>query len=141
MRREYPEAPIVGVGVILQDGDRILLVQRGREPSRGLWTFPGGVVELGETIRQAARREMLEETGLEIQVGPVVEVLDRILQDEAGRIRYHYVLVDLLAHPLGGTLRVGDDAQDARWLRLDEMPSLDVPDRVVEIARRVLPGR
>ncbi len=140
MRREYPEAPIVGVGVILQEGDCILLVQRRREPSRGLWTFPGGVVELGETVREAARREMVEETGLEIEVGPVVEVLDRIVKDEQGHIQYHYVLVDLLAQPIGGQLRVGDDAQDARWLRLEEMPTLDVPDRVRKLAHRVLKG-
>jgi 8-oxo-dGTP diphosphatase len=138
MRREYPEAPIVGVGVVALEGERVLLVQRGREPSRGLWTFPGGVVELGETLQEAARREMWEETGLEVEVGPVVEVLDRIVHDETGRVRYHYVLIDLLAHPTGGRLEVGDDAAAARWLRLEEMPTLDVPARVMEVAGRVL---
>ena len=110
MRREYPEAPIVGVGAVVIDGTKVLLVRRGNEPLKGQWSLPGGAVELGETLQQGVVREVLEETGLVVVPAGIVEVLDRITQDEvlqdgaSGRVRYHFVLVDFVCRVTGGAL-------------------------------------
>jgi mutator protein MutT len=117
VRREYPEAPIVGIGAVVIDDGSVLLVRRGREPLKGEWSLPGGALELGETLQQGIVREVLEETGLTVAPVSVVEVLDRITRDEeSGRIRYHYVLVDFLCRVAGGELCCGSDADDARWV-------------------------
>lgn len=112
-RRKYPDRPFVGVGaVIVQDG-QVVLVKRRFEPLAGRWSLPGGGVELGETLEGCLAREMREETGLEIEVGPVIEVFDRIMRDPDGRVRYHYVLVDYLCWPIGGELAAGSDVAEA----------------------------
>ena len=117
MRREYPEAPILGVGVVVIDDGRVLLVRRGQEPLKGQWSLPGGVLELGETLQQGIVREVLEETGLTVVPECIVEVLDRITRDEtSGQIRYHYVLVDFLCRVAGGVLCFASDADDGRWV-------------------------
>jgi ADP-ribose pyrophosphatase YjhB (NUDIX family) len=95
MKREYPETPIAGVGLVVVKGDKVLLVKRGKEPGRGRWGLPGGAVELGETVAQAAEREVDEECGIKIEIRDVIEVIDRIIPDDDGRIRYHYILIDL----------------------------------------------
>ncbi len=138
MKREYPEAPLVGVGAIIRSDDRIVLIRRSHEPSRGRWTFPGGLVELGETVRDAARREALEETGLLVEIEEVAAVLDNVIRDEEGRIRYHYVIVDFLARPVGGRLQPGSDVSDVRWASLADLDALDVTEKAAEIARRLL---
>jgi len=138
MKREYPDTPIVGVGAVIRDGARILLIRRDREPAKGRWTFPGGVVELGETVGDAIRREVLEETGLQIEVGELVAIVDRILHDDAGRIQYHYVILDFLAHPINGVPRSGDDAGDVRWVSLPGLDVLDVTEQAKEIAQKLL---
>ena len=121
-RREFPEVPVVGVGAVILDGNRVLLVRRGQEPMKGEWSIPGGALELGETLEAAIRREVLEETGLEIETRAVVEVLDKVVV-ENGRVRYHYVLIDFLSRVLGGSLKAGSDAEDARWVRHEELNS------------------
>jgi 8-oxo-dGTP diphosphatase len=128
MKRDYPDRPFVSVGAVIVDpaGPRAVLVRRATEPRRGEWSVPGGMVELGETIRQAARREALEETGLEVEPGEVLEVFDSILPDEQGNTRFHYVMIDVLCRPAGGELKAGGDVHEARWVsaaELDEFPT------------------
>ena len=121
MKREYPDRPIVGVGAVIVDKSRVLLARRGRPPLQGKWSLPGGAVELGETLRQAAEREALEETGLVVKAGDVLEVLDRIIPGENGRTQYHYVLVDFLCECAGGELCAGGDAAEVAWAREDQL--------------------
>src|SRR6478672_3038325 len=121
MSRVFPERPIIGVGAVILDGNRVLLVRRAHEPLKGEWSLPGGAVELGETLAQSLAREVREETGLEIRVGPVVEVLDRVHRAADGRIEYHYVLVDYLCAPIGGRLAPGSDADDACWASVEDL--------------------
>jgi 8-oxo-dGTP diphosphatase len=138
VRREYPEAPVVAVGVIIRQGDRIVLIRRDKEPSKGLWTFPGGAVELGESLRDAAGREALEETGLEVEVGEVATVIDNIVRDGTGRIHYHYIIVDYHARPLSGTLRPGTDVSDARWAGLTDLDELQMTEKAESVTRTLL---
>ena len=111
--RQYPERPIVGVGAVILTDGKVVLIKRRYEPLKGEWSLPGGGVEIGETLEAAVAREMLEETGLEVEVGPVIEVFDRIMRDDDERVRYHYVLIDYLCWPRGGSLRAGSDVDEA----------------------------
>ncbi len=146
MKREYPAAPLAGVGVVvLRDSDNgngsgveVLLVQRGKEPSRGRWGLPGGAVELGETVREAAAREVREECGIEVRPDRLIEVLNAIRPDQAGRIKYHYILIEILAEYQSGELAPASDAQDARWFKMDELTELDVPDITVQVIREAV---
>ena len=129
MKREYPDAPIAGVGAVIvregPDGRReALLIRRGQEPLKGEWSLPGGAVELGETLQAAICREVLEETGLTVEVVDTVLVFDRISRDDEGRVRYHYVLVDFLCRITGGSLACATDAVDARWAGADDLEGL-----------------
>ena len=108
-RRLYPERPVVGVGAVIVSDGKVVLIRRRFEPLAGRWTLPGGTLELGETLEAGVAREMLEETGLVVKVGPVIEVFDRILLDDEQRVRYHFVLVDYLCWPLSGTLAAATD--------------------------------
>jgi 8-oxo-dGTP diphosphatase len=134
--REYPERPIVGVGAVVIDGDRVLLVRRANEPLKGEWSLPGGAVEVGETLEAAVTREIREETGLDIHVGPIVEVLDRIRLDADGRARYHFVLVDYLCHPTGGSMTSASDAEAAVWASLDELAQYRVAEPTIAVIRK-----
>ncbi|HEV8637644.1 MAG TPA: NUDIX hydrolase [Chloroflexota bacterium] len=124
MDRRYPPRPWVGVGVIIVRDGRVLLVQRGRQPGRGLWALPGGMVDLGETMRQAAAREALEETGLRVEVGDVYWVADGIVRDETGRVEYHNAIVDFLATAPDGEPAGADDAMDVRWVGPDDVEEM-----------------
>src|ERR1700692_2905152 len=114
--REFPAQPVVGVGAVVVDGDRVLLVRRGHEPLKGEWSLPGGAVELGETLETALAREVVEETGLDVVVGSVVEVLDRVERAPDGRVEYHFVIVDYACTVRGGSIASGSDAEDDRWV-------------------------
>jgi 8-oxo-dGTP diphosphatase len=134
--RPYPERPVVGVGAVVLDGDRVLLVKRGHEPLKGQWSLPGGGVETGETLEAAIAREVREETGLEIEVGPMVEVLDRISRDAAGQVEHHFVLVDFTCRSTGGLLRCASDADDAEWVPLDRLTEYGVAPVTVQVIRK-----
>lgn len=136
MPREYPAAPIVAVAVVLLDGDRVLLVRRGRPPAECLWSVPGGAVEPGETLAEAARRELQEETGLDCDLGPLVEVVERITRDESGRARFHYVILDLLGTNPAGTLRPGSDAGDARFVGFEELAGMELTEGLIPVIER-----
>ena len=136
MSREYPDYPRVGVGAVILDGDQVLLIQRGGVTLPGKWSIPGGLVELGETTREAVCREIMEECGLEIELIDVCGVLDRVVHDAEGRVRYHWALVDFLAVARGGTLRAGDDAADARWVRIAEVETYDTTEGLMAMIVR-----
>ena len=128
MNREYPEIPFVGVGaVIVQDG-RVLLIRRGQPPLLGEWSLPGGVLECGEALREATIREAREETGLVVETADMLGVYERVIRAEDGRTRYHYVLIDFLCRPVRGELKAGSDAADVRWFTRDELPTLNLPN-------------
>ena len=114
--RLYPAHPLVGVGAVVWDGSRVLLVLRGKPPAQGRWSLPGGLVEIGETAEEAVRREVSEECGIEVSVGPVLGLFEPIHRDTDGRVRYHYLVVDFLARYRSGELRAGDDAADLCWV-------------------------
>jgi ADP-ribose pyrophosphatase YjhB (NUDIX family) len=134
--REYPVVPRVGVGAVVLDGRRVLLVRRGKAPAYGKWSLPGGLVELGETTREAVCREIAEECGLQIRLLDVCGVLDRVIRDDEGRIRYHWVLVDYVAVPESGTLCAASDADEARWVEVDQVDRLDTTDGLLDMIRR-----
>lgn len=141
MRREYPEAPIVGVGAVIVKGDQVLLIRRANEPSRGRWSIPGGTVELGETLAQAATREVSEECRVKVEIGDVLTTFDLIQRDEQGRIRYHYVLLDLAARYVSGEPVAGTDALDVRWVKEAEFNELDIVPRLLPVLRQALQRR
>ncbi|HXD98960.1 MAG TPA: NUDIX hydrolase [Candidatus Acidoferrum sp.] len=134
--REYPSVPRVGVGAVVLDAGRVLLVRRGKPPLAGKWSLPGGMLELGETTAEAARREVAEECGLQIRVGEVAGILDRVVRDVEGRIRYHWVLVDYVAFVESGELCAASDADEAQWVEVDEVVRLDTTDGLLDMIRR-----
>ena len=136
-RRLYPEKPLVGVGVLIQDDDRYLLIKRAAEPDAGLWSIPGGLVELGERAKEAAEREALDETGLEVEIVEVLGVVDKIVEGDGNRIKFHFVIVDYLAHPVGGSLEASSDALDARWVKPADFRDYEMSPTLVELLKRI----
>jgi 8-oxo-dGTP diphosphatase len=136
--RQYPERPIVGVGGVIVDDGKVVLVKRRYEPLQGHWSLPGGGVEIGETLEAAVARELMEETGLEVMVGPVIEVFDRIMRDEDERVRYHYVLVDYLCWPVAGALRAGSDVDAAVLVDPADLKAYNLTVKATAVIERAL---
>src|SRR5256885_5512667 len=133
MQREYPQLPLVGVGAIIVEDGRVLLIKRAKAPLLGEWSIPGGMLELGETLRQGAEREALEETGLLVRATDLLGVFDRIVPDEAQRTLYHYVLIDFLCAKISGDVLAAGDASDARWFTLADLRNLSMPEETLKV--------
>ena len=127
MGREYPDTPLLGVGAVIVQDNRVLLIRRGQAPLLGEWSLPGGVLECGETLREATIREAREETGLIVETGELLGVYERVIRSDDGRVRYHYVLIDFLCSQVSGELQAGSDAADVRWFGGEELDALDLP--------------
>lgn len=150
MKRDYPDRPIVGVGAVVVDGDRALVVRRATEPLKGQWSIPGGMLELGEKLREGITREVMEETGLEVEVFDVLDVFDSIFPDSDGRTQYHYVLIDFLCRPKNAPLkpkegwgrapelRAGSDVSEAKWVSAEELSELEMKAATVGVIRKGL---
>ena len=136
MKREFPESPLVGVGAIIIEGDQVVLVKRAHPPIQGHWSIPGGVLEVGEMVREAAIREAREETGLIVEPGELLGVFDRILRDAEHRVQYHYVLIDFLCRRVGGDLLAASDAAEVRWFTRAELPTLNLADDTLEVIQK-----
>ncbi len=126
MKREYPESPLVGVGAVIVADNRVLLIRRGQAPLLGEWSLPGGVLECGETLREAAIREAREETGLVVEVADMLGVYERVIRSDDGRVRYHYVLIDFLCHSVAGELKAASDAAEVGWFTREQLPALSL---------------
>ena len=135
-KRHYPDQPLVGVGAVIFQGERVLLVRRGQEPARDSWSLPGGLVELGETMTAAICRELAEETGISVRLLGIAAVLERIFPDPDGRIAYHYVLVDFLCDYLEGELRPSSDITAARFVPISEVSSFDLTPSTADVIQR-----
>lgn len=128
VKKLYPEHPIVGVGiVILQDG-KLLLAKRGNEPAKGKWSIPGGVVELGESLEAAVVREAKEETGLDVEMPCLVDVVDQMDLDKSGKVKYHFVIVDYMVKVKNGTTKAASDVEEVRWVALSEVEAYNLTD-------------
>jgi 8-oxo-dGTP diphosphatase len=144
MKREFPEQPIIGVGAIIIEGDRVVLVKRAHPPLQAQWSIPGGVLEVGELVREAAVREAREETGLIVEPGELLGVYDRVLRSvvrdvqgkDEQRVQYHYVLIDFLCRPLGGELNAGSDAAEVRWFTRAELPAQKLAEDTQDVIRK-----
>ena len=135
-KREYPDRPYVGVGVIVFRDHEVLLIQRNKEPNKGQWSIPGGRQMLGETAAEAARRELLEETGVKVDRLLLVDVVDAIIPDVEGKIKYHYTLVDYMGQWQSGESRPGDDAKEVRWVRLNQLSSYSLLEKTMNIIQK-----
>jgi ADP-ribose pyrophosphatase YjhB (NUDIX family) len=151
--REYPARPIVGVGAVILvspvearalgwsaqlDETGVVLVKRLFEPLAGHWSLPGGAIEVGETLEAGIIREIVEETGLTVDVGPIVEVFDRIFRDEESRVRYHFVLIDYLCHAAGGRLRAGSDVGDVTIAHPDRLAPFELTAKTLDVIRKAI---
>jgi ADP-ribose pyrophosphatase YjhB (NUDIX family) len=137
MQRQYPSQPLIGVGAIIINRNKMLIVKRANEPAKGLWSVPGGVVELGEQLHEALKRETKEETGLEVDIERLVDAVDNIVFDEEGRIQYHYVLLDYLCRPRGGVLKAADDVHEILWVPLEALQSLPITPSLNRVIAKI----
>src|ERR1700676_4893605 len=140
MNREFPKLPLVGVGGVIIDGcidgPRVLLVRRAHPPLQPQWSIPGGVLEVGELVREAALREAREETGLIVEPGELLGVYDRILRNIEQRVQYHYVLIDFLCRRVAGNLAAASDAAEVRWFTREELPALKLAEDTLDVIRK-----
>jgi ADP-ribose pyrophosphatase YjhB (NUDIX family) len=138
--RRYPARPILGVGAIILDEDRVLLVQRGREPLKGQWSLPGGAVETGESVAAALQREVLEETALHVEIGPLVEIFERIMPDATGRAEYHYVLLDYLCRVSSGSPQAGSDVAATAWVKRAALGGIQLTSGTLPVIEKAFHG-
>ncbi len=136
MQREFPEVPLVGVGAVIIEGSRVVLVKRAHPPLQAQWSIPGGVLEVGEMVREAAIREAREETGLTVEPGELLGVFDRILRDPQQRVQYHYVLIDFLCRRVAGDIAAASDATEVRWFMHEELPALKLAEDTLDVIGR-----
>ena len=141
MRRQYPEAPIIGVGGVIFRDASVLLVKRDQEPGKGEWSLPGGVVELGETLTDALKREIREEVSINIEIGGLVRLLERIFHDRQKRVQYHYVIADYWGWMISGKLRPESDVSDARFVTLNQLQKMGTHHLVEETIRMAIARR
>jgi 8-oxo-dGTP diphosphatase len=139
--RRYPKHPLVGVGAILLKRDRILMAQRGKEPLKGWWSLPGGALETGESLADGVRREVREETGLEIRPMGMLEIFERIMRDSKGDAEYHYVLIDYVCRIIGGTLCAGDDVCRVEWVRRSDLVKLQITEGTLGVIEKAFRER
>jgi len=136
MNREFPEIPLVGVGAIIIEGRRVVLVKRAHPPLQAQWSIPGGVLEVGELLREAAVREAREETGLTVEPGDLLGVYDRVLRAPDQRVQYHYVLIDFLCRRVAGEIQAASDAAEVRWFTQEELPALNLAEDTLDVIRK-----
>ena len=139
--RRYPKRPLLAVGALIFDRGRILMAQRGKEPLKGWWSLPGGALETGESLADGVRREVREETGLDIRPLGVLEIFERIMRDASGAPEYHYVLIDYMCRVIGGTLAPGDDVCAVEWVRLRDLPQLEITEGTLEVIEKAFRKR
>jgi ADP-ribose pyrophosphatase YjhB (NUDIX family) len=139
--RRYPKHPIIGVGAILLKRDRVLMAQRGKEPLKGCWSLPGGALETGETLANAVRREVREETGLDIRPLGVLGIFERLMRDASGAPEYHYVLIDYMCRIVGGTLAPGDDVCAVEWVRRRDLAGIEITEGTLAVIEKAFRKR
>jgi|SRR5579862_4355810 len=140
MQREFPEVPLIGVGAIIIEKDRVVLVKRAHPPLQAEWSIPGGVLEIGELVREAAVREAREETGLIVEASELLGVFDRVLRDADKRVQYHYVLIDFLCRRVAGDLAAASDAAEVKWFTREELPGLKLAEDTLDVIRKGFAG-
>ena len=138
MKRDYPDRPIIGVGAVIVNGDRALLVRRATEPLKGEWSVPGGALELGEKLRDGTAREAFEETGLQVEVGEVLDFFVSIFTDDDGRAQFHYVLIDFLCHAASAEAMAGSDVSEVKWATESELAVMNLRDSIAQVVRKGL---
>lgn len=137
LQREYPKHPLVGVGAVIINNDSVLLVKRKHEPGKDLWSIPGGLVELGETVQEAVKREVKEETGLDVEVVKLIDVVDNIIKDEQNRIKFHYILIDFLVSIIGGECKPTSDASEIKWFKNHELTNYKVTNTAMKLLKKI----
>ena len=139
--RRYPDRPFLGIGALIFDGDSILLAERGHEPLKGWWSLPGGILETGETLLNGIKREVREETGLEVEPEAIFEIFERIMPDAEGRTEYHYVLIDYTCRVIGGALEAGSDVSHAVWVREEDLVAYQITEGTLAVVQRAFRAR
>jgi len=138
LKKEYPKQPIVGVGAIIIHDGKMLIVKRGSDPGKGKWSVPGGLVELGETVKEAVEREVLEECNLKVEASHLIDIVDNIIRDKNGRIKYHFIILDFFAKLRGGKLKPNSEVIEAKWVPIDEVEKYDLTNTFREFMKRNL---
>jgi len=138
LKKEYPKQPIVGVGAIIIHDGKMLIVKRGSDPGKGKWSVPGGLVELGETVKEAVEREVLEECNLKVEASHLIDIVDNIIRDKNGRIKYHFIILDFFAKLRGGKLKPNSEIIEAKWVPIDEVEKYDLTNTFREFMKRNL---